>query len=441
MRTTPLWLLAGRALLLALVLLSTESLARGRGKARGAVEAPSLRPTVEKLPDGSELVLALRPQAAWASLHYVVRTGSRNDPGGKEGLAHLLEHLIFHGTFDVRGDDFQLAVKAAGGSFNGLTSAHSTTYVLEAPAESFLPLAEQLVRIVTSPKLDPRQLQREVEIIGTESQYFGQGPGFHEHLEDTLFAGPSSRTILGTQQTLNSITREDLAGFYTRHYTPANTSIVITGGVKREEVLGMLERSVRLPPSRPGEYKPTPVPPPLLPIEQTTRAYFSLIAYGYAVAPKDQGLCPRAAALLKLRLLRSLHVEEPMTMGMEVQCMTLRGNTFLMALAFSASINSSTLPDRMQLAFAGLAKEPPTAAEEKLVDRHIQRAYAQREEDDLGRGTELAREVAQPRSGPLNPARLLIPPTRLPRGAVRDFARRTFVPDRQVVVNFSPFAG
>ncbi|MFY0581398.1 M16 family metallopeptidase [Cystobacter fuscus] len=176
-----------------------------------------------------------------------MRTGAREDPEGMDGLAHLLEHVIVHGTYDVRGEDFQQAVKAAGGDFHGFTRAHSTTYVLQAPAESFLPLADQLVRIVTSPKLDPRQMQREVEIIRTESQDLGQGPGFHEHLEDSLFAGTGSRSILGTQQTLDNISRKDLADFYTRYYTPANTSIVITGGVKREEVLGMLERAVRLP--------------------------------------------------------------------------------------------------------------------------------------------------------------------------------------------------
>ncbi|WNG17269.1 M16 family metallopeptidase [Cystobacter fuscus] len=427
----------GAWVLLALVLVSSVALARGR---KAAVGAP-LRPTVEKLADGSELVLAPRPQAAWASLHYVVRAGAQKDPEGKDGLAHLLEHVIFHGTYDVRGENFQLAVKAAGGELNGFTSAHSTTYVLQAPAESFLPLADQLVRIVTSPKLDPRQMQREVEIIRTESQDFGQGPGFHENLEDSLFAGTGSRSILGTQQTLNGISRKDLADFYTRHYTPANTSIVITGGVKREEVLGMLERAVRLPPSLPGESPLTPVTPPLLPIEQSTRAVFSLIAYGYHVAPKDKGACARVAALLELRLTRSLHVEEPVTMGMQVRCMSLRGNTFLMALAASESLNASTLPERMQLAFERLGSEPPTAAEEKLMDRHVQRAFAQQADDDLQRGSELAREVAQPRSGPLNPALLLSLPKRLPRKAVQDFARRTFLPERQVVVNFSPFSG
>ncbi|EPX60699.1 putative protease [Cystobacter fuscus DSM 2262] len=423
--------------LLALVLVSSVALARGRGR-EAAVGAP-LRPTVEKLADGSELVLAPRPRAAWASLHYVVRTGSRKDPEGKEGLAHLLEHVIFHGTYDVRGEDFQQAVKTAGGEFNGFTTAHSTTYVLQAPAESFLPLADQLVRIVTSPKLDPRQMQREVEIIRTESQDLGQGPGFHEHLENSLFSG--SGAILGTQQTLDSISRKDLADFYTRYYTPANTSIVITGGVKREEVLGMLERAVRLPPSLPGESPLTPVTPPVLPIEQSTRASFSLIAYGYHVAPKDKGACARVAALLELRLTRALHVEEPLTLGMQVRCMSLRGNTFLMALAFSESLNANTLPERMQLAFEQLGREPPTAAEEKLMDRHVQRAYAQQVEDDLQRGSELAREVAQPRAGPLDPALLMSLPKRLPRGAMRDFARRTFLPERQVVVNFSPFSG
>ncbi|MFP2923735.1 M16 family metallopeptidase [Pyxidicoccus sp. 3LG] len=424
------------ALLAALLLLSIPALARGRGR-------PAMPPTrVERLPDGSELVLSLRPGAEWASLHYVVRTGSQKDPHGKEGLAHLLEHVVFHGSHQVQGEDFRRAVKAAGGDLNGFTSAHSTTYVLQAPSAAFLPLAEQLVRIVTSPMLDPRRMRREVDIIRTERKYFGQDPGFQEHLEDTLFTGVGTRSILGDTKTLDSVTRDDLVRFYTQHYVPANTSIVVTGGVAREQVLELLERAVLLPPSLPGEYTPTPVAPPLLPIQQTTRAMISLIAYGYAVAPKDQGACPRAAALLQLRLLRSLHIEEPMVMGMQVQCLSLRGNTFLLALAFSASLHASTLPDRMQQAFAGLANQPATAAEEKRVDLRMKRERAQLAEDDLRRGTELAHAVAQPHAGTLNPALLLVdPPSRIPRRAVQDFARRTFDPERHVVVNFSPFAG
>ncbi|NPC86789.1 insulinase family protein, partial [Pyxidicoccus fallax] len=387
------------ALLAALLLVSSPALARRSKPAASRSKPAQVTTQVEQLPDGSELVLSLRPGADRASLHYVVRTGSQKDPQGKEGLAHLLEHVIFHGSHDVRGEDFRRAVKAAGGEFNGFTSAHSTTYVLQAPSEFFLPLAEQFVRIVTSPVLDPRRMQREVDIIRTERRYFAQGPGFHEHLEDSLFTGVGSRSIIGNQQTLDSITREDLVRFYTQHYVPANTSIVFTGGVQREQVLALLGRAVLLPPSLPGEYTPTPVSPPLLPIEQTTRAFISLIAYGYAVAPKDQGTCPRAAALLQLRLLRSLHIEEPMVMGMQVQCMSLRGNTFLMALAFSASLHASTLPDRMQQAFARLATQPATAAEEKLVDLRMKQERARLAEDDPRRGNELAQAVAQPHTG------------------------------------------
>jgi hypothetical protein len=75
------------------------------------------------------------------------------------------------------------------------------------------------------------------------------------------------------------------------------------------------------------------------------------------------------------------------------------------------------------------------------VEQHLQRLLQQQSDDDAWRGTELARQVAQPRSGVLTPVELLAPPAPLSRKAVQDFARRTFVPERQVVVNFSPFAG
>lgn len=425
-----------RRALLALVLVSTAALA-------GDMPAvPS--PTVEALPDGSELVLALRAGAPSASLHYVVRTGSQKDPRGKEGMAHLLEHLIFSGSHDVRGSDFRAAVKAAGGDFNGYTTTFSTTYVLRAPSGAFLPLAEQLLRIVTSPALEERAMHREMDIIRTEATYFSKPPGFREYLEDTLFEGPGTgiRSIIGDASMLIAIDREDVVRFYTEHYVPANTSLVFSGGVGREQVLDVLDRAVRLPPSLPGEFRSAnKVVAPMLPVEQATRAPISLIAYGYAVAPEDRGQCPRVAAVLEMRLMRELHIDEPITTGLEVQCMSLRGNTFLMVLAFSGSLDASNLPDLLQEAFELLTRKPMTAAEEKRVNAHLQLLLAQQVDDDAQRGSELARQVAQPRTEPLTPVELLAPPSALSRKAVQDFARRTFVPDRQVVVNFSPFAG
>ncbi|WNG36635.1 insulinase family protein [Archangium violaceum] len=422
-----------RRVVLALVLISTAALAED------SRSVPP--PTVEALPDGSELILAPRAGAPSASLHYVVRTGAQKDPTLKEGLAHLLEHLIFSGSHDVRGSDFRAAVKAAGGEFNGYTTPFSTSYVLRAPTAAFLPLAEQLLRIVSSPTLDPRTMQREVEIIRTEGTYFSKPPGFREHLEDALFEGPGTRSILGDKGTLSSITHEDVVRFYTQHYVPANTSIVFTGGVKREEVLKMLDEAVRLPPSLPGEYEPTKLVEPLLPIEQATRAPESLIAYGYLVAPEDRRACPRVAAVLEMRLVRELHIDEPITTGLEVQCLSLRGNTFLMVLAHSGSMDASNLPDRLQEAFELLARKPMKPAEEKLVNQHFQLRLAQQADDDEWRASELARLVSQPRKESLTPVELMSPAALLPRKDVQDFARRTFVPEGQVVVNFSPFAG
>jgi zinc protease len=428
-----------RVLLLGLLLTAAPSFA---GSPVAPAAAPSVPvPTVEALPDGSELLLSPRAEAPVASLHYVVRTGGAADPPGKQGMAHLLEHLIFSGSHDVRGADFRRAVKASGGEFNGFTSAQSTTYVLQAPTAAFPPLAEQLLRIVTSPSLEVRAMQREVGIIRTESVYFSTGPGFREHLEDSLFEGPGTHSVLGTPQTLNAIDRSDVVRFYTQHYVPANTSLVFSGGVSRDEVLSLLERAVRLPPSLPSErFAPKGVAP-LLPIEQATRSPRSFITYGYAVEDKDRGACPRVAAVLELRLTRELHIEEPITTGLEVQCLSLRGNTFLMVVALSGSSDASNLPDRLQGAFELLTRKPITAAEEALVDTHLRRLSRQQADDDAWRGAELARLAAQPHTEALTPVEPLNLPAPLPRPAVQDFARRTFVPERQVVVNFSPFAG
>src|SRR5438045_3817163 len=89
----------------------------------------AMQVTLGSLEDGVQIV-QVKPLAGatMASLRVVVRAGGLQDPPGKSGLAHLLEHLIFHGTYDTPEGGLWDAARAAGADVNAYTSSDLTVY-------------------------------------------------------------------------------------------------------------------------------------------------------------------------------------------------------------------------------------------------------------------------------------------------------------------------
>ena len=132
---------AGRALAVALSLVANSAVAKKHSAGDAAPVAPKVLSAM--LEDGTSLLLVPVPGAQQASFRYVVRAGSLMDPDQKVGLAHLLEHLIFHGSYDSDGSRFRHDVRSAGAYYNAFTSKDSTIYVLDSDRGVFLPLAHR----------------------------------------------------------------------------------------------------------------------------------------------------------------------------------------------------------------------------------------------------------------------------------------------------------
>ena len=132
----------------------------------GAAKSDDL--VVEKLKDGTTLVYA-HVAGRDVAVRFVVRAGGEDDPPGKAGLAHILEHLVFHGTYDApEGVMFERAW-GAGGSLNAFTTDLATVFVLDVPTSSFASLTPSFLAMVTSPALPFAQFDREKGVVGAEA--------------------------------------------------------------------------------------------------------------------------------------------------------------------------------------------------------------------------------------------------------------------------------
>jgi hypothetical protein len=410
------------------------------GCALPAVARPAKLGTREIRPDGMELLVLPVPSARTASLRYVIRVGSACDPAGKEGLAHLLEHLVLKAR-GPDGLDVVEAAHAAGAYLNAFTSRDATTFVLDAPLQVFPALAERVVRAITSPALHGVNVERELAVIAREDEYHGERSGALTLVNDAVFrVSAIEGTTLGSVGSRERISREDLIAFFQARYLTTATTVVVAGGVGVPEVRALLDGAVLLPPSLETERPRAVVLDPQLPVNERIRAPFLAVVFGYALEAGDHHACGSLAALVEHRLVVELTADQPVLRSVNVGCVTLRGANFVLAMGHTPTIEATDLPDTIRRVFQRTARQLPTTLERRLLEQRLSRIADRVRADPAALANEVADRAERPRENGLTP--LPEEGTRpFPAEVVRALAQRAFVPERRVLILLSPFEG
>ena len=200
-----------------------------------------------KLENGLRVILAENPKENKVFMNTIYLTGSLNDPKGKGGLAHLLEHLAFKGTQNIQGEEFQRRLDQYTLSNNASTDYYSTKYTniirpdQNAINEMIHLEAERMDKLVLQEKFVPSEIaivkrEREVRLDQPFSvlmdQVFKSAYG-NQHL---------GRLPIGDLNELQSINMSELNTFYRNWYAPNNAVMVITGKFDKAEVLKQIEQ-------------------------------------------------------------------------------------------------------------------------------------------------------------------------------------------------------
>jgi len=174
-----------------------------------------------------------------------VRAGSRDDPEGKVGLAHLLEHMVFKGTTKRSALEIAQAIDSLGGNLNGATGKETTFYYTSVLEEGLDAALEVLGEMLTQPRLAPEDLERERAVILEEIREAEDDPQdvALRLLFERLWAGghPLGRPVLGTLEAVSRLGVEDVRGFFKQHYRPARMILAASGKLKGEELVSLAE--------------------------------------------------------------------------------------------------------------------------------------------------------------------------------------------------------
>jgi zinc protease len=196
------------------------------------------------------------------------KAGAADEPQGKAGIAHLLEHLMFKGTPKHPDGAFSRIVRANGGEDNAFTT-HDYTAYYQRVMKDRLPLVMALeadrmqnLQLTDENVLPERAVVQEERRERTENE---PGGLLAEQIDAALFtAHPYGKPVIGWMSEVAELTREDAMDFYARHYEPANAILIVAGDVTPEEVKQLAERHYgALPNRRPvAERRRGAEPPP-----------------------------------------------------------------------------------------------------------------------------------------------------------------------------------
>src|SRR5215469_14424231 len=197
----------------------------------------TMRKTV--LEGGLRVVTEFLPAVRSVALGIWVGVGSRDEDIPHAGATHYLEHLLFKGT----ALDISSAMDAVGGEMNAFTGKEYTCYYARV-LDADLPLAiDVLSDMVTASLIEPRDVDAERNVVLEEIAMNVDDPTdtVHEAFTAKLFGDtPLGRPILGTVDSINAITRDQINEHYVTRYKPPNLVVAAAGNLDHETVVSLV---------------------------------------------------------------------------------------------------------------------------------------------------------------------------------------------------------
>ena len=218
-----------------------------------------------RLSNGLRVVLAPDRTTAVTGVNLWYGVGSRNEPEGRTGFAHLFEHMMFQGSVHIPKNGHFQHIEGVGGSANATTWFDRTNYFETVPSH-YLDLALWLesdrmgwmLPAMTEEKLEN---QRQVVMNERRERYDNQPYGdWDERIQSLLFPAshPYHHTVIGSLEDIAAATLDDVRDFFATWYVPGNAVLSICGDFDPAHALRRVEHYFRGHPPRPRPRPPSP---------------------------------------------------------------------------------------------------------------------------------------------------------------------------------------
>lgn len=195
------------------------------------------------------------------------KVGGADDPKGSSGIAHFLEHLMFKGTTNHPGTEFQNAISKRGGRENAFTGQDYTSYyqrIAKEHLETMMSYEADRMRglVLTDDVVNPeRDVVLEERSMRTDNDPYMQ---LWEEVSATLYQNhPYGTPIIGWKSEIEQLNKEKALAAYKKYYSPNNAILIVAGDVTKAQVQPLAEKTYgKIPANDALEQRVRPQEPP-----------------------------------------------------------------------------------------------------------------------------------------------------------------------------------
>jgi predicted Zn-dependent peptidase len=196
------------------------------------------------LPNGLTIVGEISPSARSVAVGFFVKTGSRDETPAECGVTHFLEHMVFKGTPNRTALEVNYDFDKIGASYNAFTSEENTVFYAAILPE-YLPQAVDILADILRPSLRGEDFDMEKKVIIEEIGMYEDQPMWcaYDNAKKAFFADhPLGNSILGTVESITTLTRDQMQAYFDRRYVPHNVTVAVAGNFAFDDAVKLIEK-------------------------------------------------------------------------------------------------------------------------------------------------------------------------------------------------------
>lgn len=198
-----------------------------------------------KLNNGQTVIIQEVKNNPIVTIDTWIKTGSIDENDSNNGVAHFLEHLFFKGTKTHAPGEFDKILETKGAVNNATTSKDFTHYYITIPSKDFDLAMELHADMLLNPMIPRNEMEKERKVVLEEISKDMNSPTkiLMENLDSMLYTNhPYKRRVIGRNDVIETITRENILDFYNAHYFPSNMVTLVIGDVDTSHALDKINQ-------------------------------------------------------------------------------------------------------------------------------------------------------------------------------------------------------
>ncbi|MCM3869840.1 MAG: insulinase family protein [Pyrinomonadaceae bacterium] len=204
------------------------------------VTMPRINYRDRTLPNGLRVLTAAEHSSPTVAIQVWYKVGSKDDPEGRSGFAHLFEHMLFKGTRNMKDEMMDRLTEDVGGFNNASTFDDFTNYYEVVPSNYLETLIWAEADRMGSLNVDEKNFKSERDVVKEEFRSRVLAPPYGRFfylIEKNSFAKhPYRRPGIGSIEELDAATLEDVRSFHATFYRPDNATLVVVGDFDQKEL-------------------------------------------------------------------------------------------------------------------------------------------------------------------------------------------------------------